>query len=195
MDRNVLIGMTTGAAIMFGFGIAWLLIGVLVAPSSIGLRLSLLLAGIALGVSVAAMGLRASRLPRDVVAPTPDQIAAFRATGRRFGLIFGLETAAILVAVAVLNVVHQPDYIPCAIAVIVGVHFFPLAPLFKAPIYNVTGILGCVTGVAGIFIADAVLRQKAVSIWFGLVLWGTAARIAWKGLGRLRQIACSSPRI
>jgi hypothetical protein len=31
MDRNSLLGMTTGAAFMFGFGIVWLLIGLLVA--------------------------------------------------------------------------------------------------------------------------------------------------------------------
>ncbi len=180
---------------MFGFGIGWLAIGVSVAPSSVGLRLSLLLAGIAVGVSVAIMGIRAVRLPRGTVPPTAEHVAAGRAIGRRFGLVFGLETLAILVAVAVLNGIHQPDYSPCAIAVIVGIHFFPLAPLFKAPIYNVTGILGCVVGVAGFFIADAVLRQKAVSIWFGLVLLGTAGRIAWKGFGRLRQIVSSSPQI
>jgi len=195
MDRNVLIGMTTGGTIMFGFGIAWLLIGVLVAPSSTGLRLSLLVAGIALGVSVAIMGLRASRLPRGTVPATAEQIAAGRAIGRRFGLIFGLETVAILLAVAVLNGIHRPDYIPCAIAVIVGLHFFPLAPLFKAPIYNVTGFLGCVIGLAGVVVPDAVLRQKAVSISFGLLLWATTAWIAWKGHAGLRQIESGLPRI
>ena len=195
MDRNVLVGMTTGASIMFGFGIAWLLIGVLVAPSSTGLRLALLLAGIALGVSVAIMGWRASRLPRGTVPPTAEQIAAGRAIGRRFGLIFGLETVAILLAVAALNGIHRPDYIPCAIAVIVGLHFFPLAPLFKAPIYNVTGFLGCVIGLAGVVVADAVFRQEVVSISFGLLLWATTAWIAWKGLGGLRQIASGLPRI
>ncbi|MGA7560707.1 MAG: hypothetical protein WBV60_04685 [Terriglobales bacterium] len=195
MDRNVLVGMTTGASIMFGFGIAWLLIGVLVAPSSTGLRLALLLAGIALGVSVAIMGWRASRLPRGTVPPTAEQIAAGRAIGRRFGLIFGLETVAILLAVAALNGIHRPDYIPCAIAVIVGLHFFPLAPLFKAPIYNVTGFLGCVIGLAGVVVADAVFRQEVVSISFGLLLWATTAWIAWKGLVGLRQIASGLPRI
>jgi hypothetical protein len=187
--------MTTGASIMFGFGVVWLLLGVLVAPSSMGLRLSLLLAGIAVGVSVAIMGFRAVRLPRDPLPPTAEQIAAGRAMGMRFGLVFGLETLAILVAVAVLNRFHQPDYIPCAIAVIVGIHFFPLASSFKVPVYNVTGILGCVAGVSAAFIADAVLRQKAVSISFGLLLWATSAWIAWKGLSHMRQIAGSSPQI
>jgi hypothetical protein len=195
MDRNVLIGMTTGASIMFGFGIVWLLIGLLVAASSTGLRLSLLLAGIALGVSVATLGFLTTRLPRDTVPPTPDQIAAFRATGRRFGLILGLETAAIIVAVAVLNVIHYPGYIPCAIALIVGVHFFPLAPLFRAPIYHVTGFLGCVIALAGAFAADDILRQRVVGLSFGLLLWATAAWIAWQGFSALRQGTSNMPRI
>jgi hypothetical protein len=77
----------------------------------------------------------------------------------------------------------------------VGIHFCPLASSFKVPVYNVTGILGCMAGVATAFIADAVLRQKAVSISFGLLLWATSAWIAWIGLGRTRQIAGSPPQI
>ena len=186
--------MTTGATFLFGFGIIWLLIGLLVAPSSTGLRLSLLLASIALGVSVAKLGLRASRLPRDIVPPTPDQIAAGRAIGLRFGLVFGVETAAIVLAVALLNVIHYTGYIPCAIALIVGVHFFPLAPLFKAPIYYVTGFVGCAIALAGLFSTDAVLRQKVVSISFGLLLWATAVWIVWKGFSAVRLVASNLPR-
>jgi len=194
MGRIALIGMTTGATVMFGFGIIWLLIGLLVAPSSTGLRLSLLLAGIALGVSVAKLGLRASRLPRDIVPPTPDQIAAGRAIGLRSGLVFGVETAAIVLAVALLNVIHYSGYIPCAIALIVGVHFFPLAPLFKAPIYYVTGFLGCAIALAGVFATDAVLRQKVGSISFGLLLWATAAWIVWKGFSAVPRVVSNLPR-
>jgi hypothetical protein len=54
-----------------------------------------------------------------------------------------------------------PGLHPVRIALIVGVHFFPLAPLFRAPVYYVTGFLGCAIGVAGFFAADDIrLRQK-----------------------------------
>jgi hypothetical protein len=89
--------------------------------------------------------------------------------------------AAIVLAVALLNVIHYSGYIPCAIALIVGVHFFPLAALFKSPVYYVTGFIGCVIGLAGVFATGAVLRQKVVSISSGLLLWATAAWIVWKG--------------
>jgi hypothetical protein len=63
----------------------------------------------------------------------------------------------------------------CAIALIVGVHFFPLAALFKAPLYYVTGSVGCLIGLAGFLTADNDGRQKVVGLSFGLLLWATSA--------------------
>ena len=41
MDRSTLLGITTGAAIMFGFGIVWLLLGLFRGrPSPVWLRVS-----------------------------------------------------------------------------------------------------------------------------------------------------------
>jgi hypothetical protein len=90
--------------------------------------------------------------------------------------------AAIFLSVVVLRLLHYQDYILCGIALIVGVHFFPLAALFKAPLYYATGLLGCAIGFVGFFMADAGLRQKVVGISFGLVLWATAIWIALLGL-------------
>jgi len=194
MNRSILLGMTTGAAITLGFGIVWLLVGLLLGgPSPVWLRLSLLFAGIVLGSSIATLGLRASRLSRDTVPLTAEQVATNRAMGRRFGLVSGIETTAIVLALVVLNVVHYPGYISCAIAVIVGVHFFALAPLFRAPAYHVTGFLGCAIALVGVFVADAVLRQKVVGLSFGLLLWATAAWVAWKGLSAVPRVTSNLP--
>lgn len=69
------------------------------------------------------------------VPPTTQQVAAERQIGRRFGWITAIESVAILLAVVILNVIHRPDLILPAIALIVGLHFFPLASLFGSPIY------------------------------------------------------------
>jgi len=183
MDRSTLLGMTTGAAIMFGFGIVWLLLGLLRGrPSPAWLRLSLFVVGIALGASIATLGARASRIPRNASPLTVQQVAINREIGRHFYLIFGVELAAIFVAVVVLNAIHYPDYILCGIALIVGVHFVPLAALFRMPVYYATGLLGCAIGFIGFFVADDRLRQKVVGLSFGLLLWATAACIAWTAL-------------
>lgn len=168
---------------MFGFGIIWLLVGLLQGrPSPSWLRLSILFVGIAVGVSILTLGLRTSRLPASTAPLTAQQVAANRVIGQRFYLVSGVEFAAIFLAVVVLRALHYPDYILCGVAFIVGVHFFPLAPLFRAPVYYGTGGLGCAIAFVGFLVADAVLRQKVVGISFGLLLWATAAWTVWQGL-------------
>jgi len=51
-------------------------------------------------------------------------------TGRRFGVIVGIETVLCLVGSMVLGATGQAVYIPAWIALVVGLHFIPLAPLF-----------------------------------------------------------------
>jgi hypothetical protein len=134
------------------------------------------------------LAMRASRLPFDLAPLTAQQLAANREIARHFYLVFGFELAAIFLAVVVLNLIHYPDYILCGIALIVAVHFFPLAALFKAPLYYGTALGGCAIALVGFFMADAGLRQKVVGIFFGLLLWATAAWIAWVGLSTAPRI-------
>jgi hypothetical protein len=180
MKREVLIGMTTGAALMGGFGAFWILIGLFRGrTSSTRLRICMLCAGILLAGSLAFLARRASQTPPSHVASTEQQIAASRDIVKRFYIVFGLELAAILVAVILLRALHFPEYILCVIALIVGIHFFPLASLFASPIYYGTGFLGCAIGFAGFFMADSGMRQKVVGLSFGLLLWATCGWIVF----------------
>jgi|SRR5580692_4451731 hypothetical protein len=181
MNRDTLLGTTAGAEIIFGFGIVWLLLGIFRGrPSPNWLRIALVVAGVALAASIATLASRASRIPNLPISA--QQLAANGEIARHFYLIFGIELVAIVVSVIVLNLMHYADYILCGIALIVGVHFLPLAALFKAPLYYGTGICGCAIGLAGFFIADEGSRQKIVGIAFGILLWATAAWITWQGL-------------
>ncbi len=183
VDRSALIGIATGAAVMFGFGIVWLLIGLFRGrPLPIWFRLVLLATGAALATSIVILGRTASSIAPTSILPTPEHIAIDREIAHRFYIIFGLEMVAISLTVIVLRVLHYADYILCGIALIVGVHFFPLAPLLSAPVYYGTALGGCAIGVIGFFMDDAGLRQKVVGISFGLLLWTTAAWITWVGL-------------
>jgi hypothetical protein len=182
MDGSILLGMTAGAAVMFGFGIVWLWIGLRGRSSTRWLRLALLIAGLALGSSIATLGVRASSVRGNGTTPTPQQIDANRRIALHFYVISGIEFAAIVLAVSALNAIHHPDFILSGIALIVGVHFFSLAALFRAPVYYGTALAGCAIGLAGFFIADTALRRRVVGTAFGLLLWGTAAWIAVQGL-------------
>jgi hypothetical protein len=183
MKREVLIGMTTGAAFMWGFGAFWILMGLFRGRASpTRLRVCLLCTGIVLAGSLAFLTRRASQTPPSHVASTEQQIAASRDMVKRFYIVFGLELAAIMVAVILLRALHFPEYILCAIALIVGIHFFPLASLFASPVYYVTGLLGCAIGILGFFMADSGMRQKVVGLSFGLLLWATSAWIIFSEL-------------
>lgn len=189
MDSPVLGGMIVGAAVLFFFGAVWLLLGLYKGRfSPWWLRAALLVAGLALAASIGVLTSRASYLTHVVPQPKAEPAAAGRQTGSRFGLIVGVEGAAILLAVVLLNATHHSDYIVCAIALIVGLHFLPLASLFGAFVYYATGLLGCVIGIAGFFVPEPVLRHRVVGLSFGLLLWTTAAVI----LGQTFILAGSS---
>ncbi len=186
--------MTAGAAVMFGFGVIWLVIGLLRGrPSPAWLRVSLLVVGIVLGASIATLGLRASSIPRSAAPMTAQQVATNRQISLHFYVIFGIELAAIFLAVVVLRAIHYPDYVLCGIALIVAVHFFPLAALFRAPVYYGTALSGCAIGLVGFFMGDSVLRQKVVGLSFGLLLWATAAWITWQGFSAAPRVLSNLP--
>jgi hypothetical protein len=52
---------------------------------------------------------------------------------RRYGIIIGAEFASAAVGAAVLGVTGLAEYIPMWVCAVVGVHFFPLAPVLADP--------------------------------------------------------------
>lgn len=63
------------------------------------------------------------------------------------------ETVAALGCIPALIALHHPDVIPAAVALAVGLHFFPLARAFAMPAFHLPGVvvslLGCVGMAAG----------------------------------------------
>lgn len=70
-------------------------------------------------------------------------------TGRTFGMIVGLEFAIAGVGAGVLTALGKADLIPIWVALVVGVHLFPLAPLLKYPLlYGVAALVSIIALVA-----------------------------------------------
>jgi hypothetical protein len=88
-----------------------------------------------------------------------------------------MEFGAIFLAVALLNFAHRPDSILPVVAIIVGLHLFPLTSPFGATIYDATVILGTAIGVVGLFVPDSSLRGSAVGLSFAALLWLTCAAV------------------
>lgn len=118
-----------------------------------------------------------------------EEALAGRAIGRRFGWIFLAEAAAIVIAANVLASRGVGDWILFAVAVIVGLHFLPLARLFEAPIYYWTGgveVVLCLA-IAWGFRGRMNTTDSLIGLVMGLSLWATVVILMVEG-ARLARV-------
>ncbi len=127
-----LAGMTTGTLVLTCFGALW---------SLQGPRIMLLITPV---VTVVLMVLcfttkqTVRQLPQK--PDFPEEQTQNQKVARRFGMVCAVEIAAIVAAVVLLRLFTHSEYIAPAICLIVGLHFFPLASLFKVQVYTLTGV-------------------------------------------------------
>jgi hypothetical protein len=165
-------GCVAGAAILTLFGSAWCIIALAYWAARPGWSIP---AGL-----VATIGLLVLCMVRLVALrniPSIDDPAA-AAKGKRagmfFGIIFGAECGLIALCAALLARAGLSSWIPIAVAVIVGLHFIPLARVFDVPLYYWTGSL-CVLGMlACSMVRDAATRLLWAGLVMAAVLWLTA---------------------
>jgi hypothetical protein len=89
-------------------------------------------------------------------------------------LVFVLEFAAIAVAVLVLVRLDLQSSIPSVVALIVGIHFFPLAGLFEARVYHLTGAVLCALALIAFLLAPE-SRLALVGVGSAATLFATSA--------------------
>jgi len=100
---------------------------------------------------------------------------------RLVGIASGVEGLAILVAVNILANIGRQDLTTPVIAILVGLHFLPLAHWLPARLYYGTCIALVVVGFAGMTVQDADMRIYAVSVGAALILWLTSGIVIWRG--------------
>jgi hypothetical protein len=174
-SASALRGRGVGTLVCAGFAAFWAISSqpewptALVTPGFVAIALitaALIGAGIAL--------IRYSRrLPRAVDTPSGPP----RRTGLHFTVIFAAEIIALNIAAYVLTEYHVQQYLIPAIATIVGLHFFPLAQLFRAPRYHLTASLMTLAGIGGaVAIACSLPSDPVIAIVdvaCAIVLWVT----------------------
>ncbi|MEW2398759.1 hypothetical protein [Streptomyces sp. NPDC046862] len=155
-------------AILTVFGLVWWLMG----ASAVGGPLWPVVALV--GCAVAAWVWRTGRRPGHSPAERPPP-----AVRRRFAWVNAAQWLAIVLAGIGAIRSGVPELIPALVSVIVGVHFLPLASLFRQPRFHLTGALliavgaaGCAIGLAG---GPASTVQMTVGLAVALVLWGTVS--------------------
>jgi hypothetical protein len=166
-------GTAAGAFILSAFGGAWVLVALanwearpVWASGAAGAVLGLL------EVLAVARFVSAGRLP-DV--EDAKAAAEGRRTGMWFGIIFSLECALIALGAVLLSRSGLALWIPSLAALVVGLHFFPLARLFGVPLYFATGAgtVACVLLTA--FLREPSMRLLLLGLSVGAVLWASSA--------------------
>jgi hypothetical protein len=89
------------------------------------------------------------------------------ATGRSFGIVVGIEVLLAGPGAWFLASRKRNELIPPWVAVVVGVHFFPLAPLFNDPMFYVLAVTVTIGALASVPLARS--RSLAVSAVTGVV--------------------------
>jgi hypothetical protein len=169
-------GRAIGALICGAFGTVWMLealyFGAIKAP--VWLAAIAILAVICVWSPLA----RLYSLRRAPYASASGQ--SWSAISKAYWTIVVVEWVACAVAMNWLNYIHRPDLGPEFIGGIVGLHFFPLAKIFKAPIYCWTGAAMTLGVLASLAIPVGPARGLVACGICGLSLWATEAVILWQ---------------
>jgi hypothetical protein len=118
-------------------------------------------------------------------------------TGRRFGIIVAAEIVGLVIVFRILAANGNDRFIPAAVCLGVGIHFFPLRRLFHAPIYNLAGAaltaLALATVPFAILIGRAALWTMLPSFGAALTLFTTSALLLHAQHPLRREHATPSP--
>ena len=168
-------GKVGGAAILTLFGALWCIVALVNWHGRPGWSIP---AGSA--ATIALLGLCGVRLmtSRKITRfDDPAEAAEGERTGRLFGIIFGVEGGLIGLSAGLLGSHGLGVWIPVVAAVIVGVHFIPLARLFHVPLYYWTGVLSVLGVFCCLLVPDIGMRLLCVGLMMSAVLWLTVVAL------------------
>jgi hypothetical protein len=167
LTANQLSGRATGSFFFICFGMLWLTLGMYLRQIISAGFLTGISAGLAVLLLAAFWLLRqARRYPK-----MPDDPARNRA----FHRINAIQWTAVILVSFTFARLHIDAYVLSAITAIVGIHFFPLAKLFRYPVHNVTGAALVAWASASVLLVPAEHLQGVTALGTGILLWMSAA--------------------
>lgn len=109
---------------------------------------------------------------RASTAMTPEEQRSQKRAGAAFGWVFTAEAVVIVVAAGVLGRLGRPDLVLPAVALVVGLHFYPMARIFRRRIDTWLATALSAVGLAGLGVL--LLTDAAQDTVWGLVACGAA---------------------
>ncbi len=166
-------GRIIGALICAGFGAVWmfeaLFFGAIATP------LSLTAIGMLTVALVAWPLIRLRSLPAFVYSAADRE--RWAAISVPYWTNAAIEWLLCFGAAGWLAHIHQYMLIPQCLGAIIGLHFLPLAKMFKSPVYYLTGAVMVLGVFASLAIPAGNIRTIVACSVDGLSLWATAAMI------------------
>ncbi|MEP6899948.1 MAG: hypothetical protein ABI870_15595 [Rhodanobacter sp.] len=150
LSRASLRGRSMGVMVCAAFGALWASSAIAIwwpAAGNAGYALVALITGVLLWIAIGML-----RRSWYLTAANDPALAVRRSTTRRFLGIFAAEIIAINIAAYALGTHHAVQYLMPIIAIVVGLHFYPLATLFHVPHYHVTATVMTLAGLLGVVV-------------------------------------------
>jgi len=163
---NQLRGRAIGSLFFAGFGALWIGLALYVKEMLTAASVSFVMLDLAVLVGMACWLLReAKRFP--TVAEDPER-------GRKLNRINIMQWIAAAIVAFSFARLHIDAYVMCGITAIVGLHFFPLARLFRYAMHYVTGSVLLVWAAASATLVPAEHLQGTSALGTGIILWVSA---------------------
>jgi hypothetical protein len=159
-----------GAMFLVVNGGAWLVIGML---KGYGWLPVIFLAIVAVTLLLFFAALRKFRLNRGAHAAEAT-LPETKRTEDIFNVVNAIQWSLVFVASVLLIILRHPEWIIPSIIFIVGVHFFPLAVVFRVPRHYATGIAMTLLAITYPLFASGGPNSPVGCLGAGIILWASA---------------------
>ena len=164
-------GLGIAALITTIFGALWITLGLSEAKAMTPVWIAFAAAALVL----LAASIRSLRTGRALMAAHPaERDESWVGRRRRFGLVTTLEGVGCGLVILLANAFHRIDLLAAGISLVVGLHFLPLANLFRFRAYAATGIAIVVSDLLIVLLVRNEALTACVGVATGAILWTTA---------------------
>jgi hypothetical protein len=187
-------GRATGVLFFAGFGAIWMINGLAAMHRLNPISLA------AIAMIAAALAIPAIRLLRIAASsasrnpPAPAEIECQAEIKRAFWRVNTAQWIAILAAIVVLNLAQKVEYLAPVITFIIGMHFFPLATLFRYRAHNLTGTLLVLWAIANTATLPPQLLPSIGALGTATILLASAAHTIYSAARAARTITAAGLR-
>jgi hypothetical protein len=180
VSRRRIIGLAGSALWLIVAGGGFLILSLWTIGTAAAWQLLLVTVGVAVVLMAIGIGVLRGvlRLPGAMPARTPEERAIFR----RFLRVGIAEFLAFMVLNPVCVILHRPELIVPLDVTIVGVHFLPLARIFRVPRYYPLGALFCSMAILTLLIFPENAQVGNAIAWYVVPGLGCAP-VAWLTAG------------